>query len=371
MNPVTGPFIWTETVLGLPTAAGFRPDKIRRRRVSYRQRRPYNLPLAFTYEHEEVLTSSCINDDTWYTLPSGDHGIFYGADVSTLGPNAYNKAYERFKSISIPASAGWGVNISQKQQALDMIQKRALQILRFSKAVRKRDFTEAARLLGVIEPSRRKQKKMRKNTYADNFLEYNFGWAPLIGDVYSSVEVLQGGVPPQRVNASATEVLNFKFNNLSSNPGYSHEWSGSETYSWRISADLSVTNPNLHLAEQLGLVNPAAILFDMIPFSFVADWFVNISDFVESFTDFAGVTFVNSSVTCHRVRRTTRIGTQHNWPQNGQHTLYDTSTYIRVETVRAPGSIPGPTLRVRPPWRLAPQRAASAVSLLLQQLAKQ
>jgi len=52
---------------------------------------------------------------------------------------------------------------------------------------------------------------------------------------------------------------------------------------------LSVENPNLFAAGQLGLVNPAVVLFDRYPLSFVLNWFWPIQQWMASWTDFVGL----------------------------------------------------------------------------------
>lgn len=42
---------------------------------------------------------------------------------------------------------------------------------------------------------------------------------------------------------------------------------------------------NLFLFQQLGLTNPAAIVWEAIPFSWLVDYFLNISDLIDSFVD--------------------------------------------------------------------------------------
>lgn len=55
-----------------------------------------------------------------------------------------------------------------------------------------------------------------------------------------------------------------------------------------------VENPNLHRATTLGLTNPAAIAWELVPFSFVVDWFIPIGNFLNSWTDFLGLRFEDS-----------------------------------------------------------------------------
>lgn len=126
-----------------------------------------------------------------------------------------------------------------------------------------------------------------------------------------------------------------------------------------------VTNPNSFLANQLGLLNPASVLWEITPWSFVFDYFVNVSDFLSSFTDTVGIRLENASRTCMITRNATSI--TYNTTSNN-YALPGFGGKV-VDVVRTPG-ITGPTLSLRPPWRMSVSRAATSVALLLQQLGR-
>lgn len=74
---------------------------------------------------------------------------------------------------------------------------------------------------------------------------------------------------------------------------------GRESITIKLTA--TVTNPNLLLANQLGLVNPASVIWETTKYSFIVDWFVNVSGFIDNFTSHLGLSYKNTSVT--RTRR--------------------------------------------------------------------
>jgi hypothetical protein len=56
-----------------------------------------------------------------------------------------------------------------------------------------------------------------------------------------------------------------------------------------MGAYISVDNPNVALLEMLGLLNPLSIAWELVPWSFVADWMFNISGYLDSWSAFAGL----------------------------------------------------------------------------------
>lgn len=65
----------------------------------------------------------------------------------------------------------------------------------------------------------------------------------------------------------------------------------------RMGMDCVVRNPNLHLASQLGLTNPASVAYELVPYSFVLDWVLPLGPFLSSLTDFSGLDISNAYMT--------------------------------------------------------------------------
>jgi len=331
-----------------------------------RQRRPYNLPLPFDYRRREVMRFYRVSSAYDYVTVSNCPG-YQTMDPSSFQPAIYNKAHGRFVSKLKPDTAGLGINLVQRRQAIDMIANRALQLGRFAKQLKRFNFRGAARELGM-DPASVKGLTLRKGGkhFGNNFLEFHFGWSPLVSDIYSSVDLLQNGVPPVRVTASSSGSYFSKYVETSNEPDI---YQNSQTkVRYRIGAKVSVTNPNLWLANQLGLVNPALIVYDANPFSFVLNWFVNVEQFLSSFTDLWGLNLTDQYVTCNTETTMHEERWYNNWPSAGKRTPQWFADTLSVQMARTTGSIPGPTLRKLSPWTVSPTRGLTAVSLLLQKI---
>ena len=55
-----------------------------------------------------------------------------------------------------------------------------------------------------------------------------------------------------------------------------------------------ITNPNLLLANRLGLVNPLSVAWELVPFSFVVDWFSGVGNVLDGYTDLLGLSVVDT-----------------------------------------------------------------------------
>lgn len=138
-------------------------------------------------------------------------------------------------------------------------------------------------------------------------------------------------------------------------------------------AEVAVSNPNLWLANQLGLINPGTIALELVPFSFVFGWFVNLEQVISSMTDLYGLTLSNGwkSLAFNGVYQMTYYG-QYKWSElvNGVPTTIIGAPHTRsfgqvVSTMKRDLGLLRPVLHIAPlkapHWR----RAATAVSLLV------
>lgn len=129
-------------------------------------------------------------------------------------------------------------------------------------------------------------------------MEYKYGWTPLLMEVKGAAEFLaQQHVtrPPRfKVHASErrdypkTQTTNFvPWGGTIANAQYVETLVATNTATVKIWCEL--TNPHLSAVQQLGLTNPALIAWELIPFSFVFDWFISVGDFLEASTALSGV----------------------------------------------------------------------------------
>jgi len=350
--PITGPYSTQLVLLGPPTSFGFRPRWFFLRRTWYRQRRPHNLPLNLSLDKRFIES---------YRGTGGPDYVEYSSLPSAMDmpqmDYAYAQAYGKFREAVRGDTPEMAVNLAERKQSLDMIARRSIQLWKFTRAVRQFRWGDAAKHLGLRSSATPPKSRLKENAkaFGNNWLEFHFGWSPLIGDIGNAVELLQGDLRPFRVQKRFSYYSTSKAV-VGSSPTYDQVFLDQSRVV--IQADLVVTNPNLLLANQLGFVNPATVAWELVPFSFVVDWFANVGDFLGSFSDFWGVSLHQPFVTRFQKRQMSSSARKD--PRQWKGTsIFETRTV---------GSPPGPKLLIRPPWRLSPTRALTSVGLLLQRL---
>lgn len=310
--------------------------------------------------------------------------------VTSAVNSANNKARASVLN-ALGATAGVGINLIQYRQSTEMMGNRLFQLYRFAKAVKRFDILGAADALGVHRrepavlaiskrtgrmrrlPNGKKRKYASSKQAASLWLEFWFGWSPLVSDIYACADFLSSDVPGGYFESSKVSPVKFEEHAEGIlNPKLRYPTAWSEDLTGRVFAkaggEFYVSNPNLYLANRLGLVNPAIIVYDAIPFSFVANWFINIEQFISSYSDLLGLkiekawyanTVVASYSTLYRTYdvRTGVTTSGHTYTKESVHFR----RFLGVADVKL---LPH---RIE---RISLTRAATAISLLIQQLPK-
>jgi hypothetical protein len=210
----------------------------------------------------------------YFTYNAGN--VDGNVDTTSAGAKAaYNRCFGKFTQLAQGvANAQIGVCFAEWRESAHMIENRSRQVLGLSRKVR-----SGFRPRGLL----------RK--VSDVWLEYSFGWKPLFNDIWSGYNVLCSPVTKAHgVHTSTTFSTKYS---VGTHPVLTVLRSGRV----QMGAFVQVTNPNVALLEQLGLLNPASIIWELVPWSFVADWMFDISGLLDSWSALAGLGITGSYTT--------------------------------------------------------------------------
>lgn len=357
--------------------------------TGFRQTRPYVLPTAmnrniYTSENPDVRAAAAWE---WSSIePPWD---------PTVPAQVTNKAYAKLVSRLGDSSSFGATLTAEREKTYGMLYLMATKGLTAAKQLKRFDFIGVARTLGLppinertvkvpigrvrLADTRKRGRRVYRRkrvfdlptgrtvlkTAANGWLLWSYGIKPLVSDVYNGVDILQRPVPSSVITAAASgEAKPYRTLVRASwlPPGareyvlYTDVTTRTFTMRTRYVAEVSVENPNLWLANQMGLVNPVQWVIEGVPFSFVYDWFSNLSQVVNSMTDFVGLSVRNSfSSTKWEVTQkftTTREPATRAFSQ------------ARKNFTRALGNPPAPKL-IHKYERFEVPRALNALSLLI------
>jgi hypothetical protein len=265
-----------------------------------------------------------------------------------------------------------GIFIGELGKTVDSIADRTKQLAKVAVAVKKLQISKAVSLLKA-KPSAKlvASTRLGKGTISatELWLELRYAWRPLIKDIYDlSDAICKKDVPrikvfhvdrkiPKDVYSSSPTVFTVK---------------GSGSYLKSIVAN--VAEKPFSYPAYLGLTNPESIAWELVPFSFVADWFIPIGNYLETRNTISSITsgtYVRTTFDWYKGRITGfkspfngKIG---NPPHEWQYTeCSGFNSYVQINrTIVSSLSVPLPSFR-NPIGSNPATRALDAITLLKQ-----
>lgn len=308
--------------------------------------------------------------------------------VTTAQNRAYGKLVAKLQSdggdllSESSGTAALGTAIAERRKTIDFVTQRAAAVAEYTRLISlnadSRAIAEARQRLLALQ-KRRRHKSWRKKAstirtrwrvprwLSARWLEYWLCVAPTMGDIHMSMAVLSRDIAHGKLRGRATAVVDLNYKSqypAGPTPVTIVTDMGKTEYLVQTGGQFFMANPNLALAQSLGLLNPFVIAGELVPFSFVLGWFVNWAQVLNSWTDFWGwnVSKTYSTITCRSE------GIRYHWDKSS-NPLATTMSYQAFAMSRTLG-VTMPKLRATLPERLSLSRAATSISLVVQLLTK-
>lgn len=202
------------------------------------------------------------------------------------------------------------------------------------------------------------------------WLALQYGWKPLMSDVKGAVEALyEEARQSDPICIAKGQVKDEVHDVVTANgslPSIAEiHWGTERTVN--VTLAYKVGDPHLAELSSLGLVNPAEIVWELTPYSFVVDWFLPIGPWLSALTGGVGTDFVSGTITAFSkqtfrgcaVRETSPNYTFHGAQVGPQ---YKGKWIVMNRTCLTSNPLPG--LYVKNP--MSALHAANAIALLYQ-----
>ncbi len=228
---------------------------------------------------------------------SGEYVPFSTDPAFPHGGPLMDNAWDECTTKALNSIAGKGAEVGnalgELKTTVDQLANTAIRGAHFIRAIKRRRWKQAADILGIPRPQ--SIKLFRGKPQADIWLEYVYGWRPLAQTMYDIHDTFA---------AAVNRVSNLVEGNGSRTVAGEHDfqydskhWKGSWVGQVRCTLKASVTNPQLSLINQLGLTNPVGIAWELVPFSFVVDWFLPVGNTLSACTAGLGLTWHGGRIT--------------------------------------------------------------------------
>lgn len=254
----------------------------------------------------DVFTSI---DGVLFDSPNGQYcnwvlnSAGYGYDPSVEGRTA-TKLLEKIKDSKVNVAQAF----AERKQTADMLVATATRITQSVRQFRKGNIYGALQAIGQSPTRKTMQRLNRKSSLArpksgrlaisDARLELQYGWTPLLQDVYGAAEaVAKANSHPHPVHKVTSSTVINDNRSVKRFVGLSecievHEAVMSRS-SCKMSVVFEVTNGAAKTMSETGISNPVNLAWELLPFSFVVDWFLPVGSYLSNFDATAGCTFLS------------------------------------------------------------------------------
>lgn len=207
----------------------------------------------------------------------------------TLSANDQLELINKLKERIRGSNFNMAVTLGESREALSMIGNSAIRIANGVRYARKGNFVAAiqamsrsaqdARKNATLLPKRLNVTNMRRQTadqLSSNWLELQYGWLPLLSDIRSGAELVAHRLNvPRRVRYTAGIRKNATPDNRT--------LVGVDDYAYTSRRIIAYVSEQPDSIPRLsGLLDPELVAWELTPFSFVADWFLPIGDYLEA-----------------------------------------------------------------------------------------
>jgi hypothetical protein len=213
------------------------------------------------------------------------------ASLQSLRNNCRTKAIANLNGNMRGSDFNLGVTMVEARETVSTIIDVGSRLIKAFRNVRRGKFSKAADYLFMDPPSRRQVKSMTSQMgrghkgLANNWLKYRYGIRPMIGDVYNGIDAFNTianfddrDLIYRGFAAALMDVSSGKRRNIAK------IHSNFDIYV--KSVDRSTT-----AFAALGLDNPKLVGWELIPFSFVFDWFIPVGTYLEALKSPKGYSF--------------------------------------------------------------------------------
>jgi hypothetical protein len=272
------------------------------------------------------------------TYPSG-HIIYQQNGTTEITQNGHLKGITAFPALSSTVSANVpaglrsraevGALMKLKRQDFNLAQcfaerRKTAQLIESSLKRVNKDMEKWIRKWA--KKARRHQQGWRDRTMLENafhnvdaiirsgvpgasnaWLELQYGWIPLVSDIQNSYNHLTRFPRPPMFHVTKVEkgvqrgLATASTNFLGGQIHWRNDWE--ESYLVKVRFDCILASDELSELSSLGLLNPLSLAYELLPYSFVLDWFIPLGKYLSSLDASAPYTLKGGSISLKSERK--------------------------------------------------------------------
>jgi len=345
-------------------SAAVRQRVVKRQRERRFEVHPYSCDV-FVWLDTEISYQGKPYDHNPPFITNGCWGNVFGGAVPLFAPawtaSDDYKLVEKLKTKIIGSDFNLGVFAAEFSEAAHMIFNAANRLQLALKAASKGRWREALRHLRPPNSASKDVNHFytKGRTTSQNWLELQYGWLPLISDLQSGAEMLAHMTSMPYQQKVVARLRKGRDGPMTSQSPSNTRANGTSIRRKQIVAYLR----EVDVPQLIGLTDYASIVWERLPYSFVADWAIPIGNFLAARGVASALkgTFVTTESSYGFVTSLEYIGTGGRMLETGPYNQKE--IHVR-RTVSSSLQVPMPTVK---PLKdvLSWRRAANAVALLV------
>lgn len=207
----------------------------------------------------------------------------------------------------VSGKAQAAVDLVELRKTKDMVTNAGLGLFRLYKDVR------SGRAISSF--IREMNRDGFRSTLGNKWLEYIYGWAPTISGAFETAEILQKSFAAGMIYTGRVR-HNMRRSAITYQSKHHREIS-TTNLRCRGFYEFTISDPKMLTWTQLGFTNPLSIAWELLPWSFVLDWFVDIGGYINRMDFALGMKDIYWQYSAHRkvyqtVRYSGYLGNIHN-----------------------------------------------------------
>lgn len=251
-----------------------------------------------------------ITEIQWAKTPTSAVHAVNAAIVSNL----QNRANVEARLKALDTNLDLAETFTGLPQTVRLVAERATQVVKAFVALRGRHYRRAADILGL------RRNWGKHENQANVWLEMQYGWLPLLSDIFDGTEEVIKLVNHRNENPVRVVTRRLGSNLLlnaipSSNSVYerlSAESSARATV--EVKLRFAIADAFVAYMSQLRIQNPAYIAWTALPYSFVVDWMLPVGDMLSALNGPIGLKFHGGYMTTRAIGSVSTTGSLLKYP---------------------------------------------------------
>jgi hypothetical protein len=268
----------------------------RKRPVGWQYPTPYSMDLVHVRHPIGNWSIDMPGNDPYRIERSGTMSLQYGADYrgpTSVSPVLTSDALLKCMLDVRNCKVNVAVLYKEAGKTADLVGGTARLLAGAFEAIKRKDFNALQRITGWGKPSGR----VAADSAANIWLSYRYGWKPLLADINGSLELLADHIidlPSVSASAFKWQAVNAS-EVIGGGSDYARLLETVGIQSSYVRFDFAPKDELAQKVQNLGLENPLELQWELLPYSFVVDWFLPIGNALGAATYATNIEWISGS----------------------------------------------------------------------------